>query len=255
MCDLRTVVDDVIENPIQPIAFYDYPRLYHFFYSRVQVDQPGVDLLHQFQPHNTTRVLDLACGTGLLLTRIEDEYQTVVGVDIDSGMLDLARYHTETATLHQADITEWSATEDDQHFDAAIMVGALFHLTGDDDLQAFAENVFESVRVGGAFITSFIPRENVTMESIEISKTVESDRYRVEQVNIAVPTSVKGHATNTYRYEIRDKVEDRTVTFGTVTRERWHGISEVQETFISAGFTHVEVLDTESPKVILHTRR
>lgn len=51
MCDLAPILRDVTENPQRPIAFYEYPELYHFFYSRVKNDHRGKDMLEKFQPH------------------------------------------------------------------------------------------------------------------------------------------------------------------------------------------------------------
>lgn len=255
MCTLAPIIRDINENPRRPIAFYEYPALYHFFYSRVKTERRGRELLEQFQPHNTSRVLELACGTGIVLASIEDRYMDVMGVDVDSGMLDVARETTNDVALRQADVTAWSAAEEDRTFDAAIMVGSLFHLTEDDDVRALARNVYDSLRDGGTFTSGFIPLSDRETNSVKRTRTVESDRYRVEQIKITAFTSADGRYAATYRYEITDKRDETTVTIGSMEQERMHDTSLMRRAFDDAGFSDVRVLDTDTPKAIINARR
>lgn len=255
MCNLGPILNAVQENPCRPIAFYEYPDLYHFFYSRIKTDQRGRELLEQFQPHNTSRVLELACGTGIVLARIEDRYMDVMGVDVDAGMLDVARANTNDVILRQADVTSWSAAEEDRTFDAAIMVGSMFHLTEDDDVRALARNVYDSLRDGGAFASGFLPLSDGETNSVKRTWTVESDRYLVEQIKITAFTSADGHYTATYRYEITDEHNGTTVTIGSMEEERMHDTSLMRQAFDEAGFSTVQVLETDTPKAIINARR
>lgn len=255
MCDLAPILQDVNADPCRPIAFYEYPELYHFFYSRVKTDDRGKEVLEKFQPHNTSRVLELACGTGIVLATIEDRYMEVMGVDVDAGMLDVAREKTNDATLRQADVTSWSAAEEDRTFDAAIMVGSMFHLTGDHDVRALARNVYDSLRDGGTFTSGFLPLADRETNSVKRTRTVESDRYRVEQIKITAFTSQDGHYSAAYRYEITDERKGTTVTIGSVEAERMHDSSLMRQAFDDAGFSEVRVLETDSPKAIINARR
>jgi SAM-dependent methyltransferase len=51
-----------------------------------------------------TRLLDLGCGTGLLLTLAQARGATVTGLDVTPGLLAMARDRLPTAELWQADI-------------------------------------------------------------------------------------------------------------------------------------------------------
>lgn len=255
MCDLAPLIREVNEDPRRPIAFYEYPDLYHFFYSRVKTDNQGKEILENFQPHNTSRVLELACGTGIVLATIEDRYRDVMGVDVNAGMLEVARDNTTDVTLRQADVTSWSPAEEDLAFDAAIMVGSMFHLTQDDDIRAVARNVYDSLRDGGTFTSGFVPLSDHETNSVKRTRTVESDRYRVEQIKITAFTSHDGHYSAAYRYEITDKREGTTVTIGSVEPERMHDPSLMRGAFDDAGFSEVRVLETDTPKAIINARR
>ncbi|ADQ68414.1 class I SAM-dependent methyltransferase [Halogeometricum borinquense] len=109
---LRHVIEDINENPHRERDFYEYPALYDFYHSRMLDRDRQVNLLERYQPDDANRVLEFGCGTGPLLTRIEDEYEEVLGVDADERMLESARKHVSEADVLEADFTEWSAADD-----------------------------------------------------------------------------------------------------------------------------------------------
>lgn len=255
MCDLESVIRDVNEDPYRQIEFYEYPELYHFFYSRAIGHEEGEQLLKRFQPRETSRVLEVGCGTGLILARISGDYETVMGVDVNGDMLALARETAPSVILRNVDITSWSAADEGLTFDAVFMSGALFHLTGDDDVEALANNVYESLRNGGMFATAFIPLSNVDSNGLNTEKTVESNRYRVTQKKISGRTSTEGHYVGSYFYDITDTDQNIAASIASLEDERWHPKSLVESAFRDAGFDAVELLETNTPKVIFHARR
>lgn len=68
--------------------FYDLPVLQHWIYQPVQDEVMAV-----LRDHSARRVADIACGTGILATRIHRELHpdAVFGVDMSDGMLAQAR--------------------------------------------------------------------------------------------------------------------------------------------------------------------
>lgn len=155
--DLSAVIDDLDDQPHRRREFYEYPALYDFYHERVLDRDAQVGLLRRFEPDRTRRVLELGCGTGPLLARIETDYDDVYGIDADEGMLERARDRLASATVLRADFTEWSAAEIGRSFDVAVLFGGLLHVTDDDDLASLAANVHESLRAGGAFVSFFEP--------------------------------------------------------------------------------------------------
>ena len=67
---------------------YDTPALQRLFYQPVQDE-----VVTKLRAHGSRRVADIACGTGILATRIHNELDTdeVYGVDMSDGMLAQAR--------------------------------------------------------------------------------------------------------------------------------------------------------------------
>jgi demethylmenaquinone methyltransferase/2-methoxy-6-polyprenyl-1,4-benzoquinol methylase len=67
------------------------------------------------------RILDLGCGTGILLKMLSKRCEVVVGVDASAGMLKLARRHATTLVQADADHLPFA----DGAFDAAVSVTLL----------------------------------------------------------------------------------------------------------------------------------
>jgi SAM-dependent methyltransferase len=247
---LAHVVEDLNDDPHRERGFYEYPALYEFYHSRVLNRDAQVRLLRRYEPEETSRVLELGCGTGPLLTRIEDEYETVLGVDSDERMLRRARERVTDAEVQRADFTAWSAADEGRTFDVAVLLGGMLHLTDDADVESFAENVRESLRDGGAFVTFFQPLSDDVANGSTDCRTVESERFTVERRSTTALTSAAGHYTTTYAFVLRDDSEGTEATMGSVFRGRFHDPDRLRETFRAAGFGDVDVVDGGGPTVL-----
>ncbi|RYJ15245.1 class I SAM-dependent methyltransferase [Halogeometricum borinquense] len=246
---LRHVIEDINENPHRERDFYEYPALYDFYHSRMLDRDRQVNLLERYQPDDANRVLEFGCGTGPLLTRIEDEYEEVLGVDADERMLESARKHVSEADVLEADFTEWSAADDGRVFDVAALLGGLLHLTDNRDVESFAKNVYESLREGGTFVTFFQPFTDDVDNGSTDTQTVESERFSVERRSTTALTSADGHYTTTYVFTIRDTVRETEAKMGSVFHGRFHDPDALADTFDAAGFSDVEVIDSDGTTI------
>jgi SAM-dependent methyltransferase len=95
-------------------------------------------------------VLDVGCGTGLLLHGARDRGHTgrLVGVDPAKAMLDRARRRTDVEWVHgDMRTARW-----DGEFDLAVMTGHAFQeLVTDDDIRTTLAGVRTALRPGGRF--------------------------------------------------------------------------------------------------------
>ncbi len=101
-----------------------------------------------------TRVLDAGCGTGYLARILAQRGAMVVGVDLSSGLLSMARQEEARDPLriayHEGDLADLSFLEDNS-FDAAVSNVVLQDVRRYGD--AIAE-IFRVLRPGGRFIFS-----------------------------------------------------------------------------------------------------
>jgi cyclopropane fatty-acyl-phospholipid synthase-like methyltransferase len=96
-------------------------------YSAARASDPSPELaLLAAKLRSPARILDIGCGAGLPVTAALARMGTVVGVDISSAQIDLARQNVPSAQLIHGDIMaqDFAASS----FDAVVAFYALFHL-------------------------------------------------------------------------------------------------------------------------------
>jgi SAM-dependent methyltransferase len=102
-------------------------------------------------------VLDLCCGTGLLIAHLGALGNNVYGVDESSGMLEIAGKNAPDAHLQQADMAgfHWNA-----RFDAVVcLYNSVNHTRSAEHLQAVMANVAAHLHPTGSFLFDYAALE------------------------------------------------------------------------------------------------
>jgi len=121
---------------------YDLPVLQRQVYR-----PPHNEVIAQLQSHRSKRIADIACGTGVLTTRIERELhpEAIYGVDMSEGMLDKARAKSDGVTWMRGPAEQLPF--EDQSLDAVVTTTA-FHFFN----QAAALREFHRVLTPGGML-------------------------------------------------------------------------------------------------------
>jgi SAM-dependent methyltransferase len=98
-----------------------------------------------------SRILELGCGRGVPATRELAKRHEVVGVDISSSQIALARHHVPEATFVHADVTELELPG--ESFDAIVSIYMFGHIPPDEQ-GALVERIAEWLRPGGWLLTT-----------------------------------------------------------------------------------------------------
>ncbi|MEO8814343.1 MAG: methyltransferase domain-containing protein [Mycobacterium sp.] len=129
---------------------YDAHFLQHWVYRPAQDE-----ILAQLSAHHPARVVDVACGTGILADRIERELspEAVYGVDMSAGMLNEAR--ARSPRVHWMTGPAERLPFDDAALDAVVTTSA-FHFF---DQPAAVREFHRVLAPGGlAAVTALSPR-------------------------------------------------------------------------------------------------
>src|SRR5579863_5588604 len=104
-----------------------------------------------------SRVLDLCCGTGLVLAHLHQLGFDTSGVDESANMLTVARRNAPSATLLHGDMADFSCHV---RFDAAVsFYNSLNHARSLDHLQATVANLARHLTHGGLFLFDYVVPE------------------------------------------------------------------------------------------------
>lgn len=125
-------------------------------------------------------VLDLCCGSGLLLRELDALGYDCFGVDESAGMLEIAEQNAPDAFLQRADMAafQWDLT-----FDAAVcLYNSLNHARSVTHLSATLKQVRLHLRPGGLFLFDYIlpaafAARWESREEIEMDGRSETVRY------------------------------------------------------------------------------
>ena len=94
-------------------------------------------------------LLDVACGTGKHLEALRSEFE-VEGVDIDEGLLAIARGRLGSVPLHTADMRDFDLG---RRFDAVTcLFSAIGHVADGDELDAAVASMARHLEPGGVLI-------------------------------------------------------------------------------------------------------
>jgi SAM-dependent methyltransferase len=106
-----------------------------------------------------TRVLDAGCGTGRVTVELADRGFSVVGVDVDPGMLSTARTKRPELPWVEADLADLAQMVDAE-FDVVLLAGnvAIFLQPGTEG--AVLRNLGERLAPGGLLVSGFSIRPN-----------------------------------------------------------------------------------------------
>lgn len=137
-------------------SYYDefaswYERKRGYGYHQL-LDDLEVDLVREYGMGRD--VLEVGCGTGLLLSRFDEFATSCKGIDISDGMLEAAR-------ARGLDVTQGTATElpfGDEEFDVTCSFKVLPHVA--DIHKALAE-MTRVTRVGGYVIAEFYNKHSL----------------------------------------------------------------------------------------------
>jgi len=129
-------------------------------------------------------VLDLCCGTGLLIAHVAALGYNVFGVDESAGMLEIAGRNAPQARLQQADMAgfHW-----DGRFDAVVcLYNSLNHTRSPEHLQAVLARVSAHLHPAGLFLFDYATPEAFDSaweadEEIDTEQGLATIRYAYER--------------------------------------------------------------------------
>lgn len=102
------------------------------------------------QQESSLDILEIGCGTGLCGSQFTDIARTLVGTDLSSRMLDVAREKKAYTSLYVADLVDVLSNNPDS-FDLVIAMDVLCYF---GDLTEIFQKCFDTLRTGGVFAFS-----------------------------------------------------------------------------------------------------
>jgi cyclopropane fatty-acyl-phospholipid synthase-like methyltransferase len=113
---------------------------------------------------DASRVLELGCGRGVPATRELAKRHEVVGIDISSSQIALARHHVPEATFVHADVMELDLPP--ESYDAVVSIYMFGHIPPDEQGE-LVERIAGWLRLGGWVLATMGARDEDAPEVVE----------------------------------------------------------------------------------------
>lgn len=152
MSNLHTAADPVLEGMAEfftaRVDGYDPHML-----RNVEGCKEAYPLLASLLPPDSSRMLDLGCGTGLELDFIFQRFPNikVTGIDLTKSMLSALEAKHPDKDLHLICGDYFSTDFGKNMFDCAVSVESLHHFTKDSKLELY-RRLFDALMPGGCYL-------------------------------------------------------------------------------------------------------
>lgn len=191
-------------------------KVYHVFGWNYYPEIFGQQLLQWLKEKGLEpeSCLDLGCGTGILCEILHGSGIRATGMDLSSGMIDIARQGNPEICYRVADMVTYRPVE---QFDLVTCTGdALNHIAALTDVKRIFENVYACTSPGGYFVFDILNENEVsTSEPFEMDfdeKTrvwFQMTRPEDRQVNLKIRVYENGSLA--FEENIRETVYDPAV--------------------------------------------
>ena len=129
------------------IEYNSMAKYYDLFYSNKSYERE-TDFLKELIGNRKT-VLDVGCGTGVHMHLLEDSGYIVDGLDLNSGMLDIAKTRVK-GNLIEANLLDFNINK---KYDSIISMFAVFnHLNGYDEFEEGIMHCYKYLNENGTLI-------------------------------------------------------------------------------------------------------
>lgn len=219
------------------MPFEKYAKYYDLIHSGKDYDAEVAYLVELFGHFgHPRRVLDLGCGTGEHMIRLQRLGYSITGLDLSEDMITRAREKGLLSTWN-ADMRSFDL---DSRFDACIcMFGGIGYLRDIQELVSTMKSVREHLELGGLFIFDYWNGLAVLREKPEVTVRTAS-AGDLEILRIAKPKLNPVNQICEVNYACLVKRGDRYIEeFEEMHSIRFYFPGEIQLALSTAGFEHL----------------
>ncbi len=118
------------------------------------------------------RALDLGCGTGRMANALYENYDDVIGVDLDLGMIEVAAKRYPHVTWVQADMVAFLETS--MPFDTILCLGNTLPHLDVYRLNQLVEKIARKLKPDGHFFIQLLNYDSIMSDKPRFLKTIET---------------------------------------------------------------------------------
>lgn len=169
----------------QQLLYKDLARYYDLIYSWKDYKKEAeqiMDLIKQFQQSSSRDLLEVACGTGKHLEFFKQQFNCM-GIDINEGMLEIARKRLQDVELKQSDMTNMDLGK---QFDViTCLFSSIGYVKTEKNLLKTLENFVKHLKPGGIVIFEpWFNKETFTVGTPHMT-THDGEDIKIARLNVS----------------------------------------------------------------------
>lgn len=153
----------------------DYSTIFHRYWNRV--------LLGYLPRKGNSRILEVGCGTGILIEDLVKHYDYVVGIDISLSMV--TKIDRSSSSLKGIIVSDGTKLPfGAELFDAVICRGSLHHFPS---LELALAEIYRTLKMGGTFVFSEPSNDSLLVKKMRKLMYKKSDKFHEEDEAFLTP--------------------------------------------------------------------
>lgn len=203
------------------------------YYDRIfPVGQPQLELILDLAGQASSRVLDVACGTGSYSRELFLRGHEVVAIDNDPAMLELARDKTPGLDVRRVPMESIDCIEGG--FDLIFCIGnSLVHLEDQTEIEGFIKDAYDLLHTDGSLLVQIVNYDRILSQKIGGLPTIDHNDLTFERHYHIEEDSIDFH---TYLETEDGKVENHQPLYPILSED-------LLDAFEKAGFIGIQMFE------------
>ncbi|CAH8282198.1 methyltransferase family protein [Mariniflexile fucanivorans] len=160
------------------MSFYQQIAPYYHHIFKINVNQ--IDFIKSKIPDFDSHIIDVGCGIGTLSFELNPYYKNVLGIDMDTEMIQAALSKTKNNSnaieFQQISMLELNTLHDKNSVDGIICFGnTLVHLNSLDDVAYFLRQAKAVLKVNGKLLMQIVNYDKVLSKNIKQLPLIENE--------------------------------------------------------------------------------
>jgi ubiquinone/menaquinone biosynthesis C-methylase UbiE len=154
-----------------------------------------------------SKVIEIGCGTGIYSIYIASKGYVTTALDISDRNLDVLRSKiTKEMPIQVAKMNATNlSTIENEIYDVTLLLGPLYHLLSEQDIEAAINEAKRITKVGGFIFISFLSKDYILMRNCEdIFNSIDGDLYKMI-IDYNKPNGIFKYRTITEVEELMNK--------------------------------------------------
>ncbi|MCH4890987.1 class I SAM-dependent methyltransferase [Acidaminobacter sp. JC074] len=150
-------------------------NVYDYIFPQNQMQLNFINSISEIKADDD--ILEIGCATGNLTDLLKRKSDKVMGIDLDTGLLEVAKRKYPHMDIREMNMLEIESLH--KNFDKIVCFGnTLVHLSNRQMVTDFFKSVYKTLKPGGSFVVQIINYDRIIEGNINHLATIDNDHIQ-----------------------------------------------------------------------------